>query len=86
MGFFEKLKAGLKKTKDSVFKQVNDIFKNFVSVDEDMLEELEEALISADVGVDASEEIIEKLRRVGADIEAVDIREPDDEKDIERIG
>ncbi len=62
MGFFEKLKAGLKKTKDSVFKQVNDIFKNFVSVDEDMLEELEEALISADVGVDASEEIIEKLR------------------------
>ena len=62
MGFFEKLKAGLKKTKDSVFKQVNDIFKNFVIVDEDMLEELEEALISADVGVDASEEIIEKLR------------------------
>jgi fused signal recognition particle receptor len=62
MGFFEKLKAGLKKTKDSVFKHVNDIFKNFVSVDEDMLEELEEALISADVGVDASEEIIEKLR------------------------
>ena len=62
MGFFEKLKQGLKKTKDSVFKQVNDIFKSFVSVDEDMLEELEEVLIAADVGIDASETIIEKLR------------------------
>ena len=62
MGFFEKLKAGLKKTKDSVFKQVNDIFKHFVSVDEDMLEELEEVLIAADVGVEATEEIIENLR------------------------
>ena len=62
MGFFEKLKAGLKKTKDAVFKQVNDIFKHFVSVDEDMLEELEEALIAADVGFEATEEIIEKLR------------------------
>ena len=61
MGFFEKLKQGLKKTKDSVFKQVNDIFKSFVSVDEDMLEELEEVLIAADVGIDASETIIEKL-------------------------
>ena len=62
MGFFEKLKAGLKKTKDSVMKQVNDIFKNFVRVDEDMLEELEEVLIAADVGIDASEKIIDSLR------------------------
>ena len=62
MGFFEKLKAGLKKTKDAVFKQVNDIFKHFVSVDEEMLEELEEALIAADVGFEATEEIIERLR------------------------
>ncbi len=62
MGFFEKLKLGLQKTKESVFKQVNDIFKHFVKVDEEMLEELEEALIAADVGVDASCEIIETLR------------------------
>ena len=60
MGFFEKLKLGLQKTKESVFKQVNDIFKHFVKVDEEMLEELEEALIAADVGVDASCEIIER--------------------------
>lgn len=77
MGFFEKLKQGLKKTKDSVFKQVNDIFKSFVSVDEDMLEELEEVLIAADVGVDASETIIEKLRDR---IREERIRDPQDAK------
>ena len=62
MGFFEKLKAGLQKTKESIFKQVNDIFKHFVKVDEDMLEELEEILIAADVGIGPTEEIIERLR------------------------
>lgn len=62
MGFFEKLKAGLTKTKNAIFKQVNDIFKHFVKVDEEMLEELEETLIAADVGYAATEEIIESLR------------------------
>lgn len=62
MGFFEKLKAGLTKTKDAIFKQVNNLFKSFVKVDEDMLEELEELLIMADVGVNSTEEIIEQLR------------------------
>lgn len=62
MGFFEKLRDGLKKTKEAIFKQVNDIFKNFVKVDEDMLEELEEVLIAADVGIGPTEEIIERLR------------------------
>ena len=61
MGFFEKLKAGLKKTKDAIFGQVNNIFKHFVKVDEEMLEELEEILIASDVGVTVTEEIIEKL-------------------------
>ena len=62
MGFFEKLKEGLTKTKQSIFRQVNDIFKHFVKVDEEMLEELEEILIAADVGFTATEEIIERLR------------------------
>lgn len=62
MGFFDKLKAGLAKTKEAIFKQVNDIFKHFVKVDEEMLEELEETLIAADVGYVATEEIIESLR------------------------
>ncbi len=62
MGFFEKLKAGLTKTKNSVFSQVNNLFKSFVKVDEDMLEELEEILIMADVGYASTEEILNKLR------------------------
>ena len=62
MGFFERLKDGLKKTKESLFGQVNGIFKHFVKVDEDMLEELEEVLIASDVGVDVTEKVIEKLR------------------------
>ncbi len=62
MGFFDKLKSGLSKTKESVFGQVNELFKSFVKVDEDLLEELEELLIMADVGVASAEEIIEKLR------------------------
>ena len=62
MGFFEKLKEGLTKTKNAIFKQVDNLFKSFVKVDEDMLEELEELLIMADVGAASSEEIISKLR------------------------
>lgn len=62
MGFFDKLKNGLAKTKESVFGQVNNLFKSFVKVDEELLEELEELLIMADVGVASAEEIIEKLR------------------------
>ena len=62
MSFFDKLKQGLKKTKDAIFGQINNIFKAFVRVDEEMLEELEEILIASDVGVNITEEIIEKLR------------------------
>ena len=64
MSFFDRLKEGLKKTKDTVFGQVNDIFKHFVKVDEQMLEELEEILIASDVGYTITEEIIEKLTDV----------------------
>lgn len=77
MGFFEKLKAGLTKTKNAIFKQVNDIFKHFVKVDEEMLEELEETLIAADVGIAATEEIIETLRDK---IKEEHISEPQDAK------
>ena len=62
MSFFEKLKNGLSKTKASIFGQVDNLFKAFVKIDEDMLEELEELLIAADVGFASTEEIIEKLR------------------------
>ena len=62
MGFFDKLKNGLSKTKTSFDEKMNDIFSNFRKVDEDLLEELEEALIMSDVGVNTSETIISNLR------------------------
>lgn len=62
MGFFEKLKQGLSKTKESISEQVNSVFKVFVKIDEEFFEELEEALIMADFGVETSCEIIEQLR------------------------
>jgi fused signal recognition particle receptor len=62
MGLFEKLKQGLKKSKDTVLGQVNNIFKAFVKVDEDLLEELEEILIASDAGTATAGEIITKLR------------------------
>ena len=62
MAFLDKLKAGLNKTKSAIFGGVNDLLKSFVRVDEDLLDELEELLICADVGVGATEDIIEELR------------------------
>ncbi len=62
ISFWERLKLGLAKTKKALFGSVNDILKNFVRVDEDLLEELEELLIMADIGVSATEEIIDELR------------------------
>ena len=62
MKFFEKLKNGLKKTKDAIFGEFDNIAKCFVKVDDELLEELEELLIYADVGVESSEQIIEELR------------------------
>lgn len=62
MGFFDKLKKGLSKTKNAIFSQMDSLFKSFVAIDEDMLTELEELLIAADVGVATTEDIIEKLR------------------------
>ena len=62
MGFFEKLKSGLNKTKDSFDEKINNVFKNFRTVDEDFLEELEEILIMSDIGLDTSVKIINSLR------------------------
>ena len=62
MGFFDKLKNGLTKTRESIAKQVNNVFSVFVKVDDELFENLEEALIMADIGVETSSYIIEKLR------------------------
>lgn len=62
MGFFDKLKSGLSKTKDSFNNQINNVFSTFRKVDEELLEELEEILIMSDIGYETSIEIINKLR------------------------
>ncbi len=62
-GFFEKLKTGLSKTKDNFTDKVNSVLKLAVTIDEDLYEELEEILVTADIGVDTSLEIIERLRK-----------------------
>lgn len=62
MGFFEKLKNGLSKTKQSFDDKINSVFSNFRKVDEDLLDELEEALVMSDIGMNTSVKIISNLR------------------------
>ncbi|MBQ3065868.1 MAG: signal recognition particle-docking protein FtsY [Clostridia bacterium] len=75
MGFFEKLKAGLQKTKEAVFKQVTSLFSRYTAIDDDLFDELEEILITSDVGVGTTEEILDRLRSV---IKQDKITEPED--------
>ena len=62
MGFFDKLKQGLGKTKTSFDEKINNVFSAFRKVDEDFLEELEEILIMSDIGMDTSVKIVDRLR------------------------
>ncbi len=62
MGLFDKLKAGLKKTSNAIAEQVNTVFSVFVKVDEELFENLEEALIMADLGMETSVALIDELR------------------------
>lgn len=61
-GFFAKIKAGLSKTRNNIISSVENVLSAFTKIDEDLYEELEEALIMADIGVETSLYIIEKLR------------------------
>ena len=63
MGFFEKLKQGLAKTSRNLTSQIDSVLAAFGKIDEDLFEELEETLIMADIGVDTTMEIIERLRK-----------------------
>ena len=62
MGFFEKIKNGLKKTRDSVISRVEGVLHSFTKIDEDFFEELEESLILCDIGVQTSGRICDRLR------------------------
>ncbi len=78
MGFFDKLKSGLFKTKSAIVDKIENIFKSFAKVDEDLFDELEELLISADVGVSCTEKILDTLRETVIDKK---IKEPELVKD-----
>ena len=77
MGFFEKLKNGLFKTKSAIVGKIDNLFKSFRKVDEDLFDELEELLISADIGVNTTEEILDELRD---NVKENKIKEPEDVK------
>ncbi len=64
MSLFGKLKESLKKTKDSISSKVEIVINSFKKIDEELFEELEEVLITADIGVNTSLEIIDRLRKV----------------------
>lgn len=62
MGFFDKLKKGMSKTKVSFDEKINNVFSSFRKVDEEFLDELEEVLIMSDIGMDTSIKIIDNLK------------------------
>jgi len=63
MGFFNKIKEGLKKTRDAVIGQIDSMLKSFTKIDDDLFEELEELLVMGDVGVPTAEKICEELKK-----------------------
>ncbi len=75
MGLFSKLKNTLEKTKESIKGKVDDVLKSFKKVDEELFEELEEVLITADLGVNTSLEIIERLRSAAKEKKIVESEE-----------
>ena len=78
MGFFDKLKNGLNKTKKSFDEKINNVFSSFRKVDEDFLEELEEIIIMSDIGMDTSIKIINNLR------ERIKKEKIEDEEDVKK--
>lgn len=73
MGFFEKIKSGLKKTRENVSGKLDSVLKAFGKIDEDLMEELEDALICADLGVQTTMDIMDSLREA---VKEGKLREP----------
>lgn len=79
MGFFDKLKSGLNKTRESFNEKINQVFSNFRKVDEDFLDELEEILIMSDIGMETSIKIIGNLR------ERIKKEKIEDEEEVKNV-
>ena len=78
-GFFSRLKEGLTKTRENLVKGIDSVFSGFSSIDEDFYEELEEILIMGDLGVKATMEIMENLKK---EVKEKHIKEPADCKEL----
>lgn len=78
-GFFSKLKEGLSKTRNNIVHGIDSVFSGFSSIDEDFYEELEEILIIGDIGVNATGDILERLR---AQVKEKHIKEPSECKSL----
>ena len=63
MGFFDKIKAGLSKTRDALSSTLGSVFSGFSEIDDDFYDELEESLILADLGVDTAVKAVDRLRK-----------------------
>lgn len=72
-GFFARLKAGLAKTRDNIVRGIDQVFSGYSDIDEDFYEELEERLIMGDIGVNATSEIMERVRK---DVKQLQIKVP----------
>lgn len=78
-GFFQRLKQGLTKTRNSISYELDSIFHGFAEIDDDLYDELEEILITSDIGVNTTERIIEKLKE---DVIEKHIFNPEDLKQL----
>lgn len=79
MGFFNKLKRGLKKTKNTITERIDQVLVSFGKIDEELFEELEEVLITSDVGIEASMRIIDELKK------KVKERKTTDPRDVKKL-
>lgn len=77
--FFQKLVSGLTKTRNNIVSGLNSIFTGFSNIDEDFYEELEEILIMSDIGVNTTEEILDKLRE---QVKELKIKDPIECKEL----
>lgn len=78
-GFFKRLKEGLSKTRNNIVKGIDSVFSGFSAIDDDFYEELEEILIMGDIGVNATTEIIDRLK---SQVKEKHIKEPADCKQL----
>ena len=78
-GFFGRLKAGLTKTRENIVRGIDSVFSGFSAIDEDFYEELEEILIMGDIGVNATTDIINRLR---TQVKELHIKQPSECKQL----